>query len=135
MGMLTKRGLVFSPGRIGKHKYYGSTSVLDPEKSPLPDTLSRRRRVLGIVYRAVEHFGRAIRTGDVLDFVVGLQDEENIDPELITRDLLNLSRTGELTVVGTVRGDEKGINLYLPSDLNPDSYMPTEPLTWLEEVA
>jgi hypothetical protein len=135
LGMLTKRGLVFSPGRIGKHKYYGSSSVLNPEKSPLPDTLSRRRRVLGIVYRAVEHFGRAIRTGDVLDFVVGLQDEENIDPELITRDLLNLSRTGELTVVGTVRGDEKGLNLYLPSDLNPDSYLPTGPLTWLEEVA
>jgi hypothetical protein len=36
LGMLTKRGLVFSPGRIGKHRYYGSTDVLDPEKSPLP---------------------------------------------------------------------------------------------------
>src|SRR5205085_12560577 len=95
----------------------------------------RRRLVLGIVYRAVEHFGRAVRTGDVLDFAVGLQDEVNIAPELITRDILNLSWTGELTVVGTVRGDEKGINLYLPSDLNPESYMPTEPLTWLEEVA
>ncbi|HEX8495366.1 MAG TPA: hypothetical protein VF658_21315 [Pyrinomonadaceae bacterium] len=135
LGMLTKRGLVFSPGRIGKHKYYGSTSILDSERSSLPDAVSRRRRVLGIVYRAVEHFGRAVRNGDVLDFVAGLKDEVNIDAELITRDLLNLSRTGEITVVGTVRGDEKGINLYLPSDLNPDSYMPTEPLTWLEEVA
>ncbi|MDT5121324.1 MAG: hypothetical protein QOC96_806 [Acidobacteriota bacterium] len=133
--MLTKRGLVFSPGRIGKHKYYGSTGVLDPEKSPLPDAVSRRRLVLGIVYRAVEHFDRAVRTGDVIDFVAGLKDEVNIEPEFIIRDMLNLSRTGELTVVGTVRGDEKGINLYLPSDLNPDSYMPTEPLTWLEEVA
>jgi hypothetical protein len=135
LGMLTKRGLVFSPGRIGKHRYYGSTSILDPDKSPLPDVVSRRRRVLGIVYRAVEHFGRAVRTGDVLDFMVSSQDSVNIDPELITRDLLNLSRTGELTVIGTVRGDEKGINLYLPSDLNPDSYTPTGPLTWLEEVA
>ncbi|MCA1565868.1 MAG: hypothetical protein LC803_09560 [Acidobacteria bacterium] len=135
LGMLTKRGLVFSPGRIGIHRYYGSTSVLDPERSPLPDAVSRRRRVLGIVYRAVEHFGRAIRTGDVLDFVAGLQDAEKIESELIARDLMNLSRTGEITVVGTVRGDEKGINLYLPSDLNPESYMPTKPLTWLEEVA
>lgn len=135
LGMLTKRGLVFSPGRIGSYRYYGSISVLDPEKTPLPDAVSRRRLVLGIAYRAVEHFGRAVRTGDVSDFVAGLQDEVNIEPELITRDMLNLSRTGELTIVGTVRGDEKGINLYLPSDLDPDSYMPTGPLTWLEEVA
>jgi hypothetical protein len=135
LGMLTKRGLVFSPGRIGNYRYYGSISILDPEKTPLPDAVSRRRLVLGIVYRTVEHFGRAVRTGDVSDFVAGLQAEVNIEPELITRDMLNLSRTGELTVVGTVRGDEKGINLYLPSDLDPGSYMPIEPLTWLEEVA
>jgi hypothetical protein len=135
MGLLTRRGLVFSPGRIGKHRYYGSTSVLDPEKSPLPEAMSRRRRVLGIVYRAVEHFGRAVRTGDVLDFVASKQDEVGIDPEMITRDILNLSATGEITIVGTVRGDEKGTNLYLPSDLNPDSHQPAEPLTWLEEVA
>jgi hypothetical protein len=135
LGMLTKRGLVFSPGRIGNYRYYGSTGVLNPETTSLPEAVSRRRLVLGIVYRAVEHFGRAVRTGDVSDFVAGLQDEVNIEPELITRDMLNLSRTGEITVVGTVRGDEKGINLYLPSDLNPDSYMPTQPLTWLEEVA
>jgi hypothetical protein len=132
LGMLTKRGLVFSPGRIGKNRYYGSTSLLDPEKTPLPDALSRRRLVLGIVYRAVKHYGRAVRTGDVSDFVAGLQDTVNIEPELITRDMLNLSRTGEITVIRTVRGDEKGINLYLPSDLDRDSYMPTEPLTWLE---
>jgi hypothetical protein len=135
LGMLTKRGLVFSPGRIGKYRYYGSTSLLDPEKTSLPDAMSRRRLVLGFVYRAVENFGRAVRTGDVSDFVAGLQDNVHIEPELITRDMLNLSRTGEITVVGTVRGDEKGINLYLPSDLHRDSYMPTEPLTWLEEVA
>lgn len=135
LGMLTKRGLVFSPGRIGNYRYYGSTGVLNPETTSLPEAVSRRRLVLGIVYRAVDHFGRAVRTGDVSDFVAGLQDEVNIEPELITRDMLNLSRTGEITVVGTVRGDEKGINLYLPSDLNPDSYMPTQPLTWLEEVA
>jgi hypothetical protein len=133
--MLTKRGLVFSPGRIGTHRYYGSTSALDPEKSPLPDAVSRRRRVLGIVYRAVEHFGRAVRTGDVQDFATSLQDEVNVEAELITRHIMSLSRTGELSIIGTVRGDEKGINLYLPSDLNPDSYMPAEPLTWLEEVA
>lgn len=28
LGMLAKRGLVFSPGRIGMHRYYGSTGVL-----------------------------------------------------------------------------------------------------------
>lgn len=134
LGMLTKRGLVFSPGRIGKHRYYGSTGVLDPKKSPLPEAVSRRRRVLGIIYRAVEHFGRAVRTGDVLDFAAGLQDEISIAPEIITRDIMNLCETGEIIIVRTIRKDEKGTNLYLPSDLNPDSYMPTEPLTWLEEV-
>ena len=61
--LLKKRGLVFSPGRLGKHRYYGSTGVLDPESTPLPDALSRRRRVLGMVYRAVEHLGRASSCG------------------------------------------------------------------------
>lgn len=135
LGLLIKRGLVFSPGRIGAKRYYGSTSILEPEKSPLPNALSRRQRVLGIVYRAVEHFGRAVRTGDVLDFCSSLGDEINIDPEFIARDILNLADNGELAVIGTVRGDENGTKLYLPSNMNPDSYMPREPLSWLEEVA
>ncbi len=132
---LIKKGLVFSPGRLGKHRYYGATGILDPERSTLPDSLSRRRRVLGIVYRAVEHFGRAVRTGDVLEFVCGMDEPGGISPELITRDMMNLAETGELALVATVRGDEKGANLYLPSDLNPEPFLPTEPLTWLEDVA
>jgi hypothetical protein len=133
--LLKKKGLVFSPGRLGKNRYYGSLGVLNPGTSPLPDSLSRRRRVLGIVYRAVEHFSRAVRTSDVIDFVSKLQEDVDIDAEFITRDIMNLAENGELNVVGTVRGDGKGINLYLPSDLSPSSYLPTEPLTWLEEVA
>jgi hypothetical protein len=135
LNLLKTRGLVFTPGRIGISRYYGAAEVLDPVKATLPDIVSRRRRVLGLIYRAVEHFGRCVRVGDVLEFAGDLPETKDITAPLITRDVMNLAETGEIQVVGTVRGDEKGTNLYLPSDLDAELYNPTEPLTWLEEVA
>lgn len=95
---------------------------------------SRRRRVLALVRRTVEAHGRAVRAVDV----VAHGEEEGmtaeVSAEMIKRDLTNLARTGELTVVDTVRGDGGGTNLYLPSDLDPSAYAPAAPLTWLEEL-
>lgn len=135
LGLLRKKGLVFSLGPVSRLYYYGSTTILDPETSCLPDSMSRRRRALAAVYKAVEHFGRAVRVGDVQDYIVESNNDVSADPEFLTRDILNLAETGEIAVVGAVRGNVKGANLYLPSDLNPESYMPPQPLTWLEEVA
>jgi hypothetical protein len=135
LSMLMARELVFTPGRLGKNRYYGASDILAPEKSSLPDATSRRRRVLGLVYRAVEHFGRCVRVGDVIEVASSLSEGKDLNAPLITRDIMGLAETGELRVVGSIRGDEKGSNLYLPSDLDPETYKPTEPLTWLEEVA
>jgi hypothetical protein len=135
LSLLIKRGSVFSLGRIGKHCYYGSENILDPSVSLLPDIKSRRQRVLELVRRSVAELNRAVRVGDVMDYAAGRAEFGNISPELITRDILGLVTTKDLILVGTIRGDNRGTNLYLPSDLDPQLYMPKEPLTWLELVA
>src|SRR5260370_19298755 len=38
-------------------------------------------------------------------------------------------------VVGGVRGENKGLNLSLPPEIDPSPYLPLRPLTWLDEVA
>jgi len=135
LNLLIKRGNVFSPGRIGKHSYYGSKNILDPTASPLPDEKSRRRRVLDLVRESVAELKRAVRVGEVLDYAAGRAAYADISPEFITRDILGLVPTKDVILVGTVRGDPKGVNLYLPSGLDPELYMPKGPLTWLESVA
>jgi hypothetical protein len=135
LGLLIKRGRVFLPGRIGKHRYYGSANILDPSVSPLPDIKSRRQRVLDLVRESVAQLNRAVLIGDVLDYAAGRAEFRNISSESIPRDILGLVPTKDIMLVGTIRGDNRGANLYLPSDLDPDIYMPKEPLTWLELVA
>ena len=66
LSLLVKRGSGFSPGRIGKHRYYGSKSILDPSDSLLPAIKSRRQRVLELVRRSVTELNRAVRVGDVI---------------------------------------------------------------------
>lgn len=135
LSLLIKRGSVFSPGRIGKHCYYGSENALDPDASLLPDLKSRRQQVLELVRRSVAEFNRAVRVGDVMDYAARVAEFGKISPELITRDILGLVNTKDIILAGTIRGDNRGTNLYLPSDLDPELYMPKEPLTWLELVA
>jgi hypothetical protein len=62
-------------------------------------------------------------------------ESHEFDVSTISYYVLSLAQTEDLKVVGIVRGEDKGHNLYLPSDLDPALYMPKEPLTWLEEVA
>jgi len=135
LSLLIKRGSVFSPGRIGTHCYYGSKNILVPSASLLPNLKSRRQQVLELVRKSVAELNRAVRVGDVMDYAAGIAEFGKISPGSITRDILSLVKTKDIILVGTIRGDNRGTNLYLPSNLDPELYMPKEPLTWLELVA
>jgi hypothetical protein len=135
LGLLIKRGSVFSPGKIGTRRYYGSRKILDPSVSLLPNIKSRRQRVLELVRQSVAELSRAVLVGDVLSYAARRAEFSDISPELITRNILNLVTTEDIILAGTIRGDSRGSNLYLPSGLDPKLYMPKEPLTWLELVA
>jgi hypothetical protein len=132
--LLRARGLVFSPGRTEAHRFYGSVNVLDPGHTSVPTVQSRRRRVLGLVRETVEQLGRAVRTVDILEHAATSEKAHSLSQFDITHDVLNLEQTGELAVVGSIRGDGKGINLYLPADLDKGRFKPSQPLTWLDEV-
>jgi hypothetical protein len=133
--LLQARGLIFSPGKIGSNRYYGATAVFPSGDATLPDKQTRRGRILLLVHGAVEHFNRAVRIGDILNYAAGRPETRDLDAPTIAHDVLSLAQTGDLRVVAIVRGEENGNNLYLPSALEPALFMPTEPLTWLEEVA
>lgn len=91
--------------------------------------------MLELVRRSVAELNRAVRVGDVIDYAAGRAEFGDISPELITRDILGLVTTKDITLVYKIRGDDRGANLYLPCDLDPTLYIPKEPLTWLELVA
>ena len=133
--LLGARGLVFSPGKSGNNRYYGATVVFPSGEATLPDKQTRRGRVLRLTRGAVSHFGRAVRIGDVLKYAEKRPEVSDLDAFTISHDVLSLAHTEDLRVVGIVRGEDNGNNLYLPSDLDLTLYMPKQPLTWLEEVA
>lgn len=132
---LCGKGIVFSPGRRGRHRYYASARVLREEEVCLGKRGSRRQRSLAFVRRLVDRLGRAVRSGDIKESLSG--GDAHPDPaHLVLRDVQNLARTGELVVVGQVRGDGRGSNLYLPAELEAqrEAFLPEGPLTWLEQV-
>jgi len=130
------RGIIFSPGVIGSNRYYGSEKALPTQTRALPSLTTRRRRVLQIVRDTALALGRAVRTSDVIGYAASHQNDFDISPELITRDILNLKATGDLLLVeSTLRRDDQGKNYYLPKDIDPTDLTSGRPLTWLEEVA
>ncbi|HEX8148360.1 MAG TPA: HEAT repeat domain-containing protein [Pyrinomonadaceae bacterium] len=134
LNLLRARGCVFSPGKLGKHRYYGSPRVLDPT-TPLPvEKESRRQRVLGLVRYTVKKAGRAVRMCDILEKATEFLGTSNLSPTDISRNVLSLKQKGELHLVGSIRGDGKGINFYLPADIDPRDYVLPESLTWLQAV-
>lgn len=136
LAQLNDRGVIFSPGVNGGNRYYGSVNALPAEARSLPSITARRRRVLQMVQDAATELGRPVRTCDVLDYAARHPMEDDISPELITRDIMNLKNTGDLQLVGTaLRGDSGGRNYYLPIDLDPAKFAAKQPLTWMEEVA
>lgn len=134
LGLLCTRGLVFSLTAANERRFFGSARVLSPDGGQAPIILSRRSKVLGLVREAVTRLGRAVRLADVIEHATTSEYAGDIPPIEITRDVLSLEQTGELKIVARLRGDGKGLNLYLPSELDPTQYMPSEPLTWLEQV-
>jgi hypothetical protein len=133
--LLRARELVFSPGAFNRRRFYGSVHVLDASNTNLPDVRSRRYRVLELTHEAVQKLGRAVRSFDILEYAASSAPTSDLSETDISHDVLSLLETGELVVVGRVRGEGKGLNLYLPSDMDADSYRPKRPLTWLDEVA
>lgn len=133
--LLQARGLVFSPGKSANNRYYGATAVFPSGDVLLPDKQTHRGRVLRLVRSATDHFGRAVRIGDIMKYAEEWSEATNLDLSTISSNVLSLAQTEDLRVVGIVRGENNGNNLYLPSELDPALYMPKEPLTWLEEVA
>jgi hypothetical protein len=133
--LLCVRGCIFSPGKVSDRNYYGLTSILG-SAPPLP-TLeqSRRQRVLRLVRQTVEKLGRAVRMSDILEYAAASPEASALVPIDISHDVLSLKETGELRHVGSLRGDGKGINLYLPSHLSLEEYALPDSLTWLQAVA
>lgn len=135
LNQLLARQIVFSPGRVGANRYYGSVKALAPESRTLPAQTSRRQRVLELVKGTVAQLNRSVRIGDVLKYAAKCPEVHDLTTAEITHDVLSLKQTGELQVAGSpLRKDNQGIHLYLPADLNPEHYVTVEPLTWLDEV-
>jgi hypothetical protein len=135
LGLLMTRGLVFSPGAFNRRRFYGSVQVLDPKCTDLPNIRSRRFRVLELVRETVLALRRPVRASDVLNQAKSSGLHSELKEFDITHDILSLAEKGEVSIVGRVRGENKGLNLYLPSEIDPNPYLPLRPLTWLDEVA
>lgn len=83
---------------------------------------------------AVLAAGRALRNEEICEYATRTKRLDDFTTTMFTHDVLSLLQTGELKRAGKVRGDSKGFNLYLPSELDESEYSPAEPLTWLEQV-
>jgi hypothetical protein len=135
IGLLITRGLAFSPSTSNRRRFYGSARVLDPNTARPPEVRSRRSRVLELVNEVVQAHARAVRNADVIEYAKSSELVKDLSENDINHDVLSLVETGELAVVGRVRGENKGLNLYLPSHLDASLYKLAQPLTWLDEVA
>jgi hypothetical protein len=132
--LLCRRGCVFSPGKLGTRRFYGVASVLDSVTILPIMQESRRQRVLKLVRQTVQKLGRAARMHDILEHAASFPEAIHLSQSDITHDVLSLKEEGEILHVGSIRGDGKGFNLYLPADLNLEGYEPPDSLTWLQAV-
>ncbi len=85
----------------------------------MPVRASRRKRTRNRVVQIVAVLRRAVRSGDVWAYASENAQREvalgGLTASLISRDMLNLTHTGELVVVATLRGDTaRGKKLVLP---------------------
>jgi hypothetical protein len=135
LDQLLARGIVFSPGQIARHRYYGSEDALAPKDRALPVLMSRRQRVLEQVRITVNRLGRAVLMGEILQDISGRGALPDVTRSEISQAVLSLKQTGELRPLPLPRGDDRGSNLYLPAELNPDDYIPSRSVTWLQVVS
>lgn len=134
---LRRRDLISSPGKASGRRYYRHPDELEGRagsEALLPSVTSNRQAVQQLLEQAVERYGRAVRVADLYQHY----DEKGAAQELkrgeIQRSVQSLVKTGEVEIIGQVRGDGGGRNLYLPAGLDADAYRPERPLTWLGEV-
>lgn len=137
LNQLRTRGFVFSPDNKDAtgRRYYGASNLLASDEHTIPSTQSRRRLVLELVREAAINLGRAVRSGEVLEHIASNDRARSLTQTEITRDMLNLEKTGELCVVGRVYGNSEGQKLYMPADMDASQYRPEQPLTRLDEIA
>lgn len=132
--LLEARGLIFIWRNEQNHCFYGSYAVLNESTGNLPTSLSRRRRVLTLVYQAVQFYRRAVRAPEVWEYAVKTDQSIKLNKIFVVRDMRSLSETGELKIAAVSRGISSGNNLYLPSEMNTAEYLPETPLTVSELV-
>ncbi len=139
LDQLRTRALIFSPGRIGKARYYGHPQYLSGTAATLPTHTARRQRVLALLRSAVTAAGEPVQVHEVVTHAATRPDARDLTRVLIVRDLGNLLRTGDVVVHDTVRGGAvTGTNLYMPADMTLASLRTTGqrsgPRSWLQEV-
>ena len=133
--LLVARGIVFRSGKAAAEWYYGATEIINTETAQMPERRSRRERVLEAVRDAVAETKRALRNEEIWDYVKHNEKFSDFNQSMLSHDVLSLLQTGELKKIKTIRGNARGFNLYLPAELDESPYLPTEPMSWLEEVA
>jgi hypothetical protein len=133
LGLLCKRGKVSNAGQSGKQCYYHLVELKNLEPNNLDDFQSRRSRVLDLVKTAIVENGRALQMGEIIEFAGSIRNYSDLDPTLISNSILSLKETGEL-IKFPLRGSEKGFGVYLLRNMNPDEYLPKQPINWLEFV-
>jgi hypothetical protein len=130
--LLTARGLVETADSATKQRFFGSKRVLKEFK--LPEILSRRRKVLFLVEKAVARYKRAVRIEEVLEFTEQLPVPLESSPRKITADIIGLVQTGELKRVNFEAFGFRGNTFYLPAGLPEAEYLPVDSSNWLEKT-
>lgn len=126
---------VLKAGQLSRRIYYASREVYTVENVRLPEKVtSCRRRVLRMVEEAVEQGGRALRLCEILDYAADFQELQGYSLKMIGKSVHSLLESGNLKIVKTVRGDGRGLSLYLPAAYEASAYLPESPATWLEFV-
>lgn len=137
LGRLHRNGRIGSPGKQSGRRYYVSPDLSwedRDQKALFPPPTSARGRTRVLIRELAENLRRAVRMQDILNYATGEEVRWTLERRAVRRSVHSLVETDELKVIGEVKGDGGGRNLYLPADLDPASYRPDGALTWLEQV-
>jgi hypothetical protein len=134
LDQLLDHGRVRAVDKAGGKRYYASAAVGSSLPSVVrPTPQSARQQVHEAVRRAVNRLGRPVRLRDVLD-ELSPGPTQALAPRAVVRAMTSLKNTGDIRVVGGVRGGGRdGSRLVAPCGWNSGTEA-TAPLTWLEAV-
>lgn len=132
---LLEMNQVLKAGQLSRRIYYASRKVYTVDNVRLPETVtSCRRRVLRMVEDAVQSSGKALRLCEILDYAGECPELHGYPTKMIGKSVHSLLESGNLKIVKTVRGDGRGLSLYLPAGCEVTEYLPQSPATWFEFV-